>query len=320
MNQFENNSIFWIEVDKITPNPQQPRRSFHEGQLQDLADSIRQYGVLQPLTVTRNEVVRDDGGLSVIYELIAGERRLRASKIAGLGQVPVIIRSGEDTDQMKLEIAIIENIQREDLNPIDRARAFSQLVKDFGFKHGQVGKKVGKSREYVSNSLRLLSMPEDIQDAITEGKMTEGHARPLLMLSDKPEEQSTLFKEILFKRLTVREAESISRRIAHDKVRKPSLMLDPDIIELEKKLTETLGTRVQIEQREVGGKVVIEFSSGDNLRDILTLLDTMHHKSVTPVNNSDTEGGEEYETLSDESPIDDSCEDDDLYTIKNFTL
>lgn len=318
MNQFENNSIFWIEVDKVTPNPHQPRRTFHEGQLQDLADSIRQYGVLQPLIVTRNEVMRDDGGLSVVYELIAGERRLRASKIAGLSQVPVLIRSGEDDDLMKLEIAIVENLQREDLNPIDRARAFYRLVNDFGFKHGQVGQKVGKSREYVSNSLRLLSMPEDIQEAITGGKMTEGHARPLLMLSDKPEEQSTLFKEILFRKLTVREAESISRRIAHERVRKPSLMLDPDIMELEKKLTETLGTRVQIEQREVGGKVVIDFSSGDNLREILVLLDTIHQDSVAATDKNGTE--EEYDKLSDAPPLDDSCEDDDLYAIKNFSL
>ncbi len=320
MSKFENNSIFWIEVDKVVPNPHQPRHSFHEGNLQELSESIRQYGILQPLTVTRNEVMRDDGGLSVVYELIAGERRLRASKLAGLSQVPVLIRDGEDNDQMKLELAIIENLQREDLNAIDRAHAFRRLVDEFGFKHGQVGKKVGKSREYVSNSLRLLSMPEDIQEAIAGGRITEGHARPLLMLSDRIEEQSTLFKEILFKKLTVREAEAISRRIASDRVRKKSRMLDPDIIDLEKKLTETLGTRVQIEQREVGGKVVIDFSSGDNLRDILVLLDTMPQEEVLPTALGATEVTEVGRTYLDEAPVDDSCEDDDLYAIKNFSL
>ena len=159
MPAFYNDSIFWIEVDKIKPNPFQPRKEFNEAALQDLADSIRQYGVLQPLVVTRKEIQKADGGLASEYELIAGERRLRASKIAGLAQVPVLIREGQETDMMKLELAIIENLQREDLNPIDRARAFDRLANEFGFKHAQIGEKIGKSREYVSNSLRLLTLP-----------------------------------------------------------------------------------------------------------------------------------------------------------------
>src|SRR3989344_3199349 len=136
MSQFQSDSIFWIELDKVKPNPYQPRREFDEKALGDLAESIRQYGVLQPLVVTRQEIIKDDGGLSVTYELIAGERRLRASRIAGLSQVPVLIKVGDnDNDLMKLELAIIENIQREDLNPVDRARAFERLSKEFGFKH-----------------------------------------------------------------------------------------------------------------------------------------------------------------------------------------
>ena len=125
---FTNNAIFWIEVEKISPNPYQPRREFDQDKLKGLAESIRQYGVLQPLVVTQKEIHRDDGGMSVQYELIAGERRLRASKIAGLSMVPVIIKDGHENEQMKLELAIIENLQREDISPLERARAFHQLA------------------------------------------------------------------------------------------------------------------------------------------------------------------------------------------------
>lgn len=310
-------SIFWIEIDKIKPNPYQPRREFNEGALRELAESIRQYGVLQPLIATRKEVEQPDGGLTSDYELIAGERRLRASKIAGLSQVPVVIRDDADNAQIKLELAIIENLQREDLNPIDRARAFAQLVNNFGFKHGQVGQKVGRSREYVSNSLRLLAMPEDIQQAIVEGKMTEGHARPILMLCDKPDEQRVLFKEILYKKLTVREAESISRRIATDKVRKKEYRLPPDIIELERILAENLGTRVQIEQREVGGKVVIDFDTHDALRE---LLDFLSGKDSATDMQDDLKNILEERSENSLDVAQDDESDDDLYSIKNFSI
>ena len=159
MSQFYSDSIFWIEVEKVKPNPFQPRHEFDQDRLRDLAESIRMYGVLQPLVVTRVEVVKEDGGLATEYELISGERRLRASKLAGLSQVPVIIRSSHEDARVKLELAIIENLQREDLNPVDRARAFQRLVDEFNFKHIQIAEKVGKSREYVSNSLRLLTLP-----------------------------------------------------------------------------------------------------------------------------------------------------------------
>src|ERR1700733_9058794 len=143
MSQFHNDSIFWIEVDKIQPNPFQPRKEFDTTQLQALSDSIRQYGVLQALVVTRKEIAKEDGGLAVEYELIAGERRLRASKLAGLSQVPVLIKVGDEGNSlMKLELAIIENVQREDLNPVDRARAFKQLAVDFGFKHAKIAEKI----------------------------------------------------------------------------------------------------------------------------------------------------------------------------------
>ena len=281
MSDIFRDSIFWVEVERIKPNPYQPRREFDQAKLTGLADSIRMYGLLQPLTVTRNEITREDGGISVEYELIAGERRLRASKIAGLSQVPVIIRSGQDTDQMKLELAIIENLQREDLNPVDRAKAFLRLHKEFSFTHLEIGKKVGKSREYVSNTLRLLLLPEAILGYLAEGRMSEGHTRPLLMLNDKPDEQGVLAKEILLKKLTVRESEALARRSAQEKVTSKH-KINPEILELERKLTEKLGTRVQIEQREVGGKLVISFFSAE---DLSALLNTMQLEKSDNVAN-----------------------------------
>src|SRR3989338_4923795 len=272
MPQFHNNAIFWVEVDKIKPNPFQPRKEFDETKLNDLARSIRQYGVIQPLTVTRIEVAKPDGGLASEYELIAGERRLRAAKLAGVQSVPVLIRAGLDDDRTKLELAIIENLQREDLNPIDRAKAFEQLTKQFGFKHTEVAEKVGKSREYVSNTIRLLLLPQTMQDALSEGKITEGHTRPLLMLSDRAEEQEVLFREIMQKRLTVRDTESIARRIAFDKVRKKEYLYSPEILDMERQLGEALGTRVAIEPKENGGKLSIDFMNEDDLRVVFIRL------------------------------------------------
>ncbi len=272
MTRFYEDKIFWIEIDKIKPNPFQPRREFSEHELRTLADSIRQYGVLQALVVTRKEIQKADGGLATEYELIAGERRLRASKLAGLSQVPVLIKSGDDSDLMKLELAIIENIQREDLTPVDRARAFERLHKEFGFSHADIGRKVGRSREYVSNTLRILSLPEEILNALSQGKISEGHTRPLMMLVDRPEEQMVLFKEIMYKKMSVREAELVARRIAFERARKKHLMADPELVEMEHELQDALGTRVYIEKKEKGGKLVIDFFSHDDLRVIISQL------------------------------------------------
>jgi ParB family chromosome partitioning protein len=328
MADFYNDSIFWVEVEKIKPNPFQPRKEFNEGKLADLADSIRQYGVLQPLVVTRHEVEKEDGGLATEYELIAGERRLRASRIAGLSQVPVIIRTSDETDKMKLELAIIENLQREDLNPIDRAHAFKRLVDDFGLKHNEIGKKVGKSREYVSNSLRLLSLPEEMQVALSEGKISEGHTRPIMMLNGRPEEQHTLFKEVMYKKLTVREAEQIARRIAQEKVRK--FDVDPELVALEQELTQTLGTRVQIEKRQEGGKVHIDFFSVDDLRSILEKIEGEKKEAgfFEKIASFASGGGQEQPQQPSEetTPIDDrsaeekESDDEGLYSVKNFSI
>lgn len=330
--QFFNNSIFWIEIEKIRPNPFQPRHEFDEHKLRDLADSIRMYGVLQPLVVTRHEKMKEDGGLAVEYELISGERRLRASKLAGLDQVPVIIRSSEQSDREKLELAIIENLQREDLNPVDRARAFQRLVEEFKFTHGEIGAKVGKSRVYVSNTVRILAMPEEMLAALSEGKITEGHTRPLLMLSDRPEEQMTLFKEIIFKKVTVREAEQIARKIALDRVRRHNADVEPELLAMEAKLKERLGTRVRIERKEVGGKITIDFFSDEDLHAFVDIVNTQKQGGQSaPSAASDTPTPTPSPVpapLPSESPIDDRTKqeiekeenEEELYALKNFSL
>jgi ParB family chromosome partitioning protein len=265
---FQGDSIFWVEVEKIVPNPFQPRREFDEDKLKELAESVRMYGILQPLTVTRREIQNDDGSFRSEYELIAGERRLRASKIAGLSQVPVIIREGEQSEQEKLELAIIENLQREDLNAVDRAIAFRQLVDVFSLSHAQVAKKMGRSREYVSNSIRLLALPDYMLSALRTGDISEGHCRALLMLNDRPEEQDTVFRELLLKKLSVREVERIARHIATEKIRKKG-EYDPNLIEMEKRFTETLGTRVSIMKTDFGGRLSIDYFTQEELEGIL---------------------------------------------------
>lgn len=270
---FQGDSIYWVEVEKIVPNPYQPRREFDEGKLHELAESVRMYGVLQPLTVTRREIANEDGTFYTEYELIAGERRLRASKIAGLVQVPVIIRTGEQSNQEKLELAIIENLQREDLNAVDRALAFKQLAEQFNLSHALVAKKVGRSREYVSNTLRLLNLPEYMLISLKTGDITEGHGRTLLMLTEKPEEQDTLYREILLKKLSVREVERIARKIATDRVRKKDWGVDPVILEIEKRFTDSLGTRVQIQPTDYGGKLTIDYFTPDDLQKILDMIE-----------------------------------------------
>ncbi|MDI9354933.1 MAG: ParB/RepB/Spo0J family partition protein [Cyanobium sp. MAG06] len=260
-----------MELDKIVPNPYQPRREFDITALQELSDSIKQYGVLQPLVVSRIENHNSDGSIEVIYELIAGERRLRASQIAGLNQVPCIIRIG-DNNREKLELAIIENVVREDLNAVERALAYQRLADEFKLSWTDIGKKVSKSREYVSNTVRVLMLPQDILEALSKGKISEGHTRPLLMLIDKPDEQMTLFKEMLIRKMTVREAEKIARKIAFEKIRKKSTFITPDVIEMESNLAEALGTRVSIDPKEKGGKIQIDYFSYDELMGIVKIL------------------------------------------------
>ena len=328
---YVNDAIFWIEIDKVSPNPYQPRREFDETALKSLSESIRMYGVLQPLVVTRKEVFHDGGGMTVEYELISGERRLRASKLAGLSQVPALIRSAPEDAQLKLEVAIIENLQREDLNPVDRARSFERLAKEFGLKQAQIAEKVGKSREYVSNSMRILSLPDEMINALEEGKISEGHTRPLLMLTDRPEEQVVLFKEIMTKKLTVREAEGLSRRVATERIRNKGKYLDPAFIELEKNFTESLGTRVRIEKTKEGGTVTIDFFSPDDLRMLLEKIEGAKKEQSAKATDSATSAAAvaaaasplttETQAIDDRAPADvQKEENEDLYSLKNFSL
>src|SRR3989344_1671527 len=337
MSAYYNDAIFWVEVDRIKPNPFQPRKVFDEASLASLAESIRSYGVLQPLTVTRKEIERPGEGIYVEYELIAGERRLRAAKLAGIAAVPVVIRSGEDTDRMKLELAIIENLQREDLNALDRAKAFRRLTDEFGLQHKEIGQRVGKSREYVSNTLRILALPLEIQGALEKGEITEGHTRPLLMLADKPAEQHTLFREVIDRRLTVRDPEALARRAAVERVRHKALV-SPDLLSLEKQLSERLGTRVRIEKKDTGGKLMIDFFSPEDLTQLCLAL-TMPSPVVSEVPALPTESPEapqeaapqpntdpthvpapDTTTAKEDDPSRKGGAEADLYSIRNFSV
>ncbi len=321
MSQYYSDSIFWIDVEKIKPNPYQPRRDFDQAALQDLSESIRMYGLLQPITVTRVETLKDDGGLAVHYELISGERRTRASKLAGLSQIPAIIRAKEEDARTKLELAIIENIQREDLNVIDRARAFQQLVKEFGFKHAEVAQKMNKSREYVTNSMRLLSLPEHMLQALGEKRIMEGHTRPLLMLVDRPEEQETLFQDILNRKLNVRESEMIARRIAKERARKKEKDLNPEIIEFENRFNEVLGTKVHIESKEQGGKITIDYYDLVDLKKILDKLQNEQSEKLDDENDTSSvlvnDNGDEIVV---ENVAVEEEENPDIYSVMKFSV
>ncbi|MHB0865468.1 MAG: ParB/RepB/Spo0J family partition protein [Minisyncoccota bacterium] len=316
-------SVFWIDVERIAPNPYQPRKEFSEGGLKSLAESIRQYGVLMPLVVSRTDVEKPDGGLESLYELVAGERRLRASKLAGLKQVPVVIRQG-DSNLTKLELAIIENLQREDLNAIDRAKALQKLIDEFGISHAETAAKIGKSREYVSNSLRLLGLPEHMQDAIVAKEINEGHARPLLALTSRPEEQETLFKEIILKRLPVRAAERIARSIAQERVRSYHRKTR-EIVELEKTLTETLGTRVIIETNAEGGRLLIDFFSPDDLQQLVDALAAEQKAGEEPATAEKVFPLFPNTTQLSNDPIvpaapEEAPDESELYSVSSFTL
>ncbi len=264
-------SIFWIEIEKVEPNHFQPRREFNEEALKELASSIREHGVLQPVLVVKRET-ETPGGLDVRYELIAGERRWRAAKLAGLSQLPAVIRRGVPDERLRLELALIENVQREDLNAMERARAFKRLIDEFHLVQREIAQRIGKSREMIANTLRLLTLPEDMQAALQEGRISEGHARAVLMAGDEVSKQTEVYNAILMDRLNVREAESRARQVS-GKVfvprRRPARVVDPEMRTWEERLEETLGTKVKLERLGERGKIVVEFYSDEELRGIL---------------------------------------------------
>ena len=252
----EGKKVEEVEIFKIISNPHQPRKDFNEERLKELAESIKKNGIIQPILVTK----RGDQ-----LEIIAGERRLKAAKLVGLSKVPVIIREADE--QQKLELAIIENIQRYDLNPIEEANSYLKLSQEFGLNQEEVAQKVGKSRSAVANRLRLLQLPAEIQKALIEEKITEGHAKAILAVSD-PEKQRALFEMIIKDKLTVRQVEGKTREISVRK-HKRLINVDPEIKAVEDKLVGALGTKVKLNQSGQGGKIIIEFYSKEELNSLI---------------------------------------------------
>ncbi len=249
-----------IELTQIIPNEYQPRRIFDQAKLEELAASIREHGIIQPLVV----VPRDDGK----YEIVVGERRFRASKLAGLARIPVFVNP-KLTDEAKLEIALIENIQRADLNPIEEARAYERLHKEFGLSVGDIAKHMGKDLSTISNLTRLLKLPAEIQRALSEGTISEGQARPLLSLRDS-EEMLQMFQIIVKQQMKVRDIENKVREIRQRRIKvKDMFTPDPFLQSLENLLRNKLGTRVEVNKGAKGGRIMIEFFSDEELNDII---------------------------------------------------
>lgn len=255
------NGVMEIPVEKISPNPHQPRFHFDKVKLDELAESIREHGILQPLIVTSN----GDN-----YEIIAGERRFQAAKIVGLKTVPVVVRDA--TKLEKLELSIIENIQRHDLNPIEEAKAYLRLVDEFGMQQEAVAQKMGKSRSAVANTLRLLHLPVEIQRAVAEGKISEGHAKSLLAI-ENPEKQRAIFELIIKEELTVRETEMKARSVSVRSHIRSASTLSPEIIQKAEHLAQIFGTKVKISPVGKGGKIIIEYYATEDLDGLLRRLE-----------------------------------------------
>jgi ParB family chromosome partitioning protein len=259
--------IFHIELEKIVFNPYQPRKEFDQNALNELAVSIREFGILQPLVVSKIEE-NTDQGTRVTYQLIAGQRRLMASKIAGLKTVPVVIRNFLKKAEA-LEMAIIENIQRQDLNTLETARAYSRLSDEFGLTQREIAARLGKSREVIANALRLLSLPTEIQEAISKGKINESHARLLLQIDD-PQKQVELFERILRENLSVRDIKKSlgKEKPILDELTAPLTAEDIELKQMEKDLADFLGAPVNVEFSRSGGKIVIHFYSPEEAKGI----------------------------------------------------
>lgn len=257
-------SVFDIEVGKIKDNPYQPRYEMENEALKDLAASIKQHGVLQPIIVTKN--YKDtDRGQGVEYQLVAGHRRLAAAKLAGLPHVPALVR--DSTDQQKLELALVENLQRADLNAVERAKAFKRLQEEFDLTHEEIAKKVGKSREYVSNTLRLINLPEAIQQGLQQGRISEGHARTIVGIKN-PAAQTALFEEVIKNNLSVRQIEQRAREV-YVQGHKRKVAFDPEIKKIAQRLELYLGKRVQVKKSGVGGRLAVDFEDKDELETLV---------------------------------------------------
>ena len=258
-----------VDIDLVVPNPHQPRHHFDEASLQELAESIAEHGLLQPLVVTR---VPSDLGPAT-YQLIAGERRLQAARRAGITRVPVVLK--EASDAQLLEMALVENIQREDLNPIEEAVAFKRLAEDFAMTQEQIARRVGRSRVAVANTVRLLSLEDDIRASLVSGQISEGHARALLAIDDRALRLDT-WRKIVSSSLTVRQAEEIAKQLksAHGTRRDGRSLrrIDPQTRAVEDELRTALGARVALVRARTGGRIIISFHNDDELDGIVARI------------------------------------------------
>ena len=263
-----NSGAMFVKISSVEPNINQPRKQFDEDALLELSESIKQYGILQPLLVSDKKDY---------YEIIAGERRWRAAKLAGLKEVPVIVK--EFTDQELVEISLIENIQREDLNPVEEAMAYKRLIDEFHLKQDEVAERVGKSRTAVTNSMRLLKLSEKVQQMLIDEMITAGHARAILAISDK-EKQETVAMKVFDEKLSVRETEALVKRMLEppktEKKSKFTTAEDAIYESLEEKMKSIMGTRVQIHRKKNDkGKIEIEYYSKDELERIIDLFESI---------------------------------------------
>ena len=257
-----------LKVSELEPNRDQPRKAFDEVQLEELADSIRKYGVLQPLLVQKK---KDN------YEIIAGERRWRAAKLAGLKTVPVVIR--EYSPQQAMEIALIENVQREDLNPIEEALAYQRLMQEFSLKQEEIAERVSKNRTTITNSMRLLNLTPEVQKMLVEGRISSGHARALLALSD-PQQQIELAKKVELERMSVREIEKAVKLLGKEKKEKKKKEVDEAVElvfqDMENRMKTVMGTKVNISRKDkTKGKIEIEYYSEAELERIVELIESI---------------------------------------------
>lgn len=269
LQQGAGDGILTVPVEQIVPNPRQPRSHFDPTALEELAASIKEHGVIQPLLVSRDDPSATTG--QGRYILIAGERRWQASKLAGLAEVPVIVR--QTTDQQKLELALIENVQRADLNPLEEANAYRQLSDEFQLSHEQIAERVGKSRVAVTNTLRLLKLPDALQQALVDGRISEGHARALLALST-PQAMEAALRTVIAQEMTVRQTEELVRKLGGEKpVATPKAGPSPDVLALEERLRTSLGTKVSLKAGKNGdGNLTIYFYSEEELSAVLSRL------------------------------------------------
>ena len=257
-------AVQYINIHDIMPNANQPRKTFSEEKIEELSKSIKEHGIIQPIVVRKK-------GKS--YEIVAGERRWRAARKAELAKVPCLIR--ELSDEQNMLIAIIENMQREDLNPVEEAEGLNQMIVTFGMTQEQISKSVGKSRPYIANSLRLLKLPEYIKEEMAEGRLSAAHGRTLVTVEDE-DVRKALCERIIKEGLSVRETEKLVSEDGKGKKRKPAARTkNPDVARVEAELKEALGTRVTINQNGKKGKIEIEFFSRDELDRLIELLKTL---------------------------------------------